>query len=64
MLGTNGTILLLAAPYVLSKDEKLVFLGIIQDLKTPTNYVGKLAKGVTLNRELKGQKSHDYYILM
>jgi hypothetical protein len=35
--GSNGTVLFQAAPYVLSKDEKLVFLGIIQDLKTPTN---------------------------
>jgi hypothetical protein len=62
--GSNGTILFLTAPYVLFKDEKLVFLGIIQDLKTPTNYVGQLAKRVTLDRELKELKFHDYHMLM
>jgi hypothetical protein len=62
--GTNGTILLPAAPYVLSKDEKLIFLGIISDMKTPTNYMGQLAKKVTLHGELKGLKSHDYNVLM
>ena len=41
----NGTILFLAASYVLSKDEKFVFLSIIQDQKTPINYVFQLAKG-------------------
>jgi hypothetical protein len=61
---TNGTILFPAIPYVLSKDEKFVFLGIIQDLKTPTNYVDQLAKRMTLDRELKGLKSHDYHVLM
>jgi hypothetical protein len=33
-------------------------------MKTPTNYMGQLAKKVTLHGELKGLKSHDYNVLM
>lgn len=61
---SNETILLPTISYVLSKDVKLVFLGIIQDLKIATKYVGQLAKKVTLNGELKGLKFHDHHVLM
>ena len=37
---------------------------IIRDLKTPSNYVGQLAKRISVDGELKGLKSHDYHVLM
>ena len=52
------------APYVLSKEEKLKFLDIICNLKTPTNYVGQIAKCIAVDGDLRGLKSHDYHVLM
>ena len=53
-----------ATPYVLSKEEKALFVKIIRDLKTPSNCVGQLAKRISVDGELKGLKSHDYHVLM
>jgi len=65
LLGKNPrSVVLLVAPYVLSKEETVIFLDTIRSLKTPTNYVGQLAKPITANSDLKGLKSHDYYVLM
>ena len=38
--GPGGAWLLPQAPYVLSREEKALFVKIIRDLKTPSNYVG------------------------
>jgi hypothetical protein len=65
--GANGTIFLPTTLYVLSREEKIVFVGIVQGLKTPTNYVGQLAKRIMVDGDLKGLKglkSHDYHVLM
>jgi hypothetical protein len=65
--GVNGTIFLPTTLYVLSREEKIVFVGIVQGLKTPTNYVGQLAKRIMVDGDLKGLKglkSHDYHVLM
>jgi len=62
--GPGGPWLLPQAPYVLSKEEKALFLKIICDLKTPRNYIGQLAKRISGDGELKGLKSHDYHVLM
>lgn len=59
-----GSLALPAAPYVLSKKEKEIFVGILRGLKTPSNYVGHLAKRITTDGDLKGLKSHDYHVLM
>jgi hypothetical protein len=60
----TGAVLLPRAPYVLMKAEKQMFVKIVQNLKTPTNYVGQLAKKVTADGELRGLKSHNYHVLM
>jgi hypothetical protein len=62
--GPGGAWLLPQAPYVLSEEEKALFVKIIRDLKTPSNYVGQLAKRISADGELKGLKSHDYHVLM
>ena len=61
---TPGSLVLLVALYVLSKDEKKKFLDIIRSLKTPSNYVRQFAKCIASGDDLKGLKSHDYHILM
>jgi hypothetical protein len=60
----NGNTWLPTAPYVLTKEEKGTFLSILRRLRTPTHYVGQLAKRVTMDGELKGLKYHDYHVLM
>jgi hypothetical protein len=60
----TSAVLLPRAPYVLTKAEKQMFVKIVQNLKTPTTYVGQLAKRVTADGELRGLKSHDYHVLM
>ena len=58
------SMVLLATPYVLSKEEKVKFLDTIHSLKTSTNYAGQLAKCIVADGSLKGLKSHDYHVLM
>lgn len=60
--GGNGVTVLSVTPYVLSKSENTVFLKIICELMTPSNYVGQLSKKITVDGELRGLKSHDYHI--
>jgi hypothetical protein len=62
--GVGGALLVPRVPYVLSKGEKALFVKIIHDLKIPSNYIGQLAKRVSVDGELRGLKSHDYHILM
>jgi hypothetical protein len=52
----NGLYMKPNAPYVLSNEEKKVFLQIIKKLKTPSNYAS--------TGKLKGLKSNDYHIMM
>ena len=52
------------ASYVLTKKEKEVFVDVVQQLKTPTHYVGQLQKKDHMDGSLKGLKSHDYHVLM
>ena len=59
-----GSVVLPVAPYVLSKEEKMKFLDILRSVKTPTNYVGQIAKCIAADGELRGLKSHDYHVLM
>ena len=40
------------------------FLDILRSVKTPTNYVGQIAKCIAADGELRGLKSHDYHVLM
>jgi hypothetical protein len=60
----TGCLILPTTPYVLKREEKKIFVGIIQGLKTPIHYVGQLAKRVAMDGDLKGLKSHDYHVLM
>jgi hypothetical protein len=70
--GGNGLTLLPAAPYVISKLEKTMFIKNIQtmfiknirELKAPSNYVGQLSKKITVDGKLQGLKSHNYHISM
>ena len=49
--------------YVLSAEDRAVFLMTLKALKTPTNYVSSLHKRINKGK-LSGLKSHDYHILM
>jgi hypothetical protein len=62
--GGNGLTLLPAAPYVISKLEKTMFIKNIRELKAPSNYVGQLSKKITVDGKLQGLKSHNYHISM
>lgn len=49
--------------YVLSSEDRAMFLLTLKSLKTPTNYVSSLHKRISKGK-LSGLKSHDYHILM
>ena len=53
-----------SCPYVLTIEEKIQFVEIIRNLKTPTNYVSALQKRIHNDGTLRGLKSHDYYVMM
>jgi hypothetical protein len=63
-LVNSGSSLKPHSPYVLTEEEKKIFLKIILKLKTPTNYVGALSSRVQKDGKLRGLKSHDFHILM
>jgi len=60
----DGSLVLPQAPYVLTKEEKAVFIDVIRKMKTPTHYVSDLTKKVHTSGVLKGLKSHDHHVLM
>jgi hypothetical protein len=60
----NGSYMKPKAPYVMTNEEKDVFLQTIKKLKTPTNYASTLKSKVQKDGKLRGLKSHDYHILM
>jgi len=51
------------ASYVLSATERKEFVGIISNIRTPTNYVGFIHKRLT-HGKLQYMKTHDYHVLM
>ena len=52
------------APYVMKDSEKVEFIRIIQNLRTPSNYVSAFRSRVHSDGTLRGLKSHDYHILI
>lgn len=52
------------APYVLTHDEKIWFMKIILNSKTPSHYVSSLKKHVQKDGGLKGMKSNDFHVMM
>jgi hypothetical protein len=51
------------APYILTPSKRTTVLEIIKDLKSPSNYVGAIAKCVEEGK-LRYMKSHDFHVLM
>lgn len=51
------------APYVLSPSERKEFVGIISNIRTPTNYVGAIHKRL-MDGKLQYMKTHDYHVFM
>jgi len=51
------------APYVLSPSKRKEFVGIISNIRTPTNYVGAIHKRL-MDGKLQYMKTHDYHVLM
>jgi hypothetical protein len=51
------------APYVLKPSERTTVVEIIQELKTPSNYVGAIHKCLEEGK-LRYMKSHDFHVLM
>jgi hypothetical protein len=51
------------APYVLSAEERAEFIGILSNIRTPTNYVGAIQKRFK-DGKLQYMKTHDYHVLM
>jgi len=49
----SGSLTLPQAPYVLTKNEKEVFVDVVRELKTPTHYVGQLRKKINVDGTLK-----------
>ena len=60
----SGSLILSTIPYILTREEKKIFVGIVQALKTPIHYVGHLAKRVAMDGDLKGLKFNNYHIMM
>lgn len=63
-VGANGERFFVPdAPYVLSKDNRAVFLENLRNIRFPTGYVSNLHKRISKG-SLRGLKSHDYHVLM
>ena len=62
--GIQGEVIKPHVPYVLATKEKIQFVEIIRNLKTPTNYVSALWKRIHNDGTLRGLKSHNYHIMM
>ena len=59
-----GSVILPRSSYVLTKEEREVFVEQVRALRTPTHYVGQLKRRVNVDGHMKGLKSHDYHVLM
>ena len=51
------------APYVFRSNERVSFVGIVSNIRTPTNYVGSIHKRLA-DGKLQYMKTHDYHVLM
>lgn len=51
------------APYVLSKEDRQLFLSTMKQMKIPTHYCSSLHSKISKGK-LSGLKSHDYHVLM
>ena len=51
------------APYVFRPNERAEFVGIVSNIRTPTNYVGSIHKRL-VDEKLQYMKTHDYHVLM
>jgi len=51
------------APYVLTTEDKLKVLGVLQNLRTPTHYVSALYSKISQGK-LSGLNSHDFHVLL
>ena len=51
------------APYIMVPNERTTVIDIIRKLKTPSNYIGAIAKCVE-DGKLQYMKSHDFQVLM
>ena len=50
-------------PYVFRPHERAEFVGIVSNIRTPTNYVGSIHKRLA-DGKLQYMKMHDYHVLM
>jgi len=60
---TNTDFYMLHAPYVLNANERKEFVGILLNIRTPTNYVGSIHKRL-MDGKLQYMKTHDYHVLI
>lgn len=60
----HGSVILPRSSYVLTKEERQVFINQLRSLRTPSKYVGQLKKRVNADGQIKGLKSHDYHVLL
>jgi hypothetical protein len=51
------------APYVFRPNERAEFVGIVSNIRTPTNYVGSIHKRLA-DGKLQYMKTHEYHVLM
>jgi hypothetical protein len=51
------------APYVFWANERMEFVGIVSNIRTPTNYVGGIHKRL-VDGKLQYMKTHNYHVLM
>ena len=64
-LRESGKAYMPPAQYMMSKDEKDVFLSVLKGVKVPDGYSSNIAKRVNMKeRTLQGLKSHDNHILI
>jgi len=54
---------ILHASYVLNTEMRKEFVGIICNIRTPTNYIGSIHKQL-VDGKLHYMKTHDYHVLM
>ncbi len=60
----HGSVILPRSSYVLTEEERKVFVDQLRSLRTPSKYVGQLKKRVNTDGQIKGLKSHDYHVLL
>ena len=60
----QGCVILPRSSYVLTEEEREVFVDQLRSLQTPSKHVGSLKKRVNPDGLIKGLKSHDYHVLL